>query len=217
MVPKAKDFARINGVPISSFVVTTGSNWGCINNLLTLSRTEHLRLIYTAYFFLIATAILLIVTDGLHRTQWKCSHYATATTSPIQPIINKNKLQSHFRKKLHSVKLLILLPHLIRDYRSRWQIQDFLVQMKATETCWTGMRKGPFLWSLMLLFWTLADFCHRFWSHTVRTFSLKILATYFKESTPVSLESNVPFKFRIKRFNYCFYLLWKYICLKINK
>ena len=33
---------------------------------------------------------------GLHRTQWKCSHYATATTSPtpMQPIVSKNKSQS---------------------------------------------------------------------------------------------------------------------------
>ena len=33
-------------------------------------------------FFLIATAIPLIATNGLYRTQWRCSHYATATTSP---------------------------------------------------------------------------------------------------------------------------------------
>ena len=47
-------------------------------------------------FFLIATAILLIATNGLHRTQWNCSHYVTATTlpTPIQPIMSKNKSQS---------------------------------------------------------------------------------------------------------------------------
>ena len=46
-------------------------------------------------FFLIETAISLIATNGLYRTQWKCSHYATVTTSPapIQPIISKNKSQ----------------------------------------------------------------------------------------------------------------------------
>ena len=47
-------------------------------------------------FFLIATAIPLVTTNGLYRTQWKCSHYATMTTSPtpIQAIMSKNKLQS---------------------------------------------------------------------------------------------------------------------------
>ena len=44
-------------------------------------------------FFPIATAIPAIATNGLQRTQWKCSHYATATTSPtpMQPIVSKNK------------------------------------------------------------------------------------------------------------------------------
>ena len=28
------------------------------------------------------TAIPFIAANELHRTQWKCSHYATATTSP---------------------------------------------------------------------------------------------------------------------------------------
>ena len=37
---------------------------------------------FTQCFFLIATAILSIARNGLHRTQWKCSDYATATTSP---------------------------------------------------------------------------------------------------------------------------------------
>ena len=46
-------------------------------------------------FFLIATAIHLIATNGLYRTQWKCSHCVTATTSPapVQPIVRKNKSQ----------------------------------------------------------------------------------------------------------------------------
>ena len=35
------------------------------------------------FFREIVTAILLIATNGLYRIQWKCSHYATATTSPI--------------------------------------------------------------------------------------------------------------------------------------
>ena len=52
-----------------------------------------LGLIHTVRFFLIATAIPLITTNGLHRTQWKCSHYAIVTTSltPIQPIMRKDK------------------------------------------------------------------------------------------------------------------------------
>ena len=33
-------------------------------------------------FLLIATSILLIATNGLYRTRWKCSHYTTVTTSP---------------------------------------------------------------------------------------------------------------------------------------
>ena len=55
-----------------------------------------LGLIYTVHYFLIATAIPLIATNGLHITQWKCSHYAPVTISPtaIQPIISENKSQS---------------------------------------------------------------------------------------------------------------------------
>ena len=55
-----------------------------------------LRPVHTVRFFLIATAIPSITRNGLHRTQWKCSHYATATTSPtpMQPIVSKNKSQS---------------------------------------------------------------------------------------------------------------------------
>ena len=43
-------------------------------------------------FFLIAIAIPFIATNGLYRTQWKCSHYVTATTSPVpvQPIVTKS-------------------------------------------------------------------------------------------------------------------------------
>ena len=46
--------------------------------------------------FSIATAILLITTNGFYRTQWKWSHYATATTlpTPEQPIVSKTKSQS---------------------------------------------------------------------------------------------------------------------------
>ena len=39
-------------------------------------------LIHTVRFFLIATEIPFIATNGLHRTQWICSHYGTATTLP---------------------------------------------------------------------------------------------------------------------------------------
>ena len=55
----------------------------------------NLGFVHTVRFFLIATAIPLITTNGLCRTHWKCSYYATATTSPtpIQPIVSKNKSQ----------------------------------------------------------------------------------------------------------------------------
>ena len=42
-----------------------------------------LGLIHTVRFFRIATVIPLIATNGLHRTQWKFSHYVTAIISPI--------------------------------------------------------------------------------------------------------------------------------------
>ena len=47
-------------------------------------------------FFLIATAILFIATNGLHRSQWMCSHIATVKTSPapLQPIERRNKSYS---------------------------------------------------------------------------------------------------------------------------
>ena len=56
--------------------------------------------IHTVRFFLIATVIPIIATNGLHRTQWKCSHHATVTTSivPIQLIVSKNKLQSQIAR-----------------------------------------------------------------------------------------------------------------------
>ena len=58
-------------------------------------------------FFLIATAIPLIATNGFHRTQWKCSHYATMTTSPtpIQPIMSKNKSQSQIAQCERALKV----------------------------------------------------------------------------------------------------------------
>ena len=43
---------------------------------------ESLRSTYTVNFFLIATAIPLIATNGLSRTQWTCLHCATAINSP---------------------------------------------------------------------------------------------------------------------------------------
>ena len=44
----------------------------------------------------IATATLLVTTNGLYRIQGKCSYCMTTTTSPtpMQPIISKNKAQS---------------------------------------------------------------------------------------------------------------------------
>ena len=43
---------------------------------------QNFRLIHTVRFFQIATANLLIITNGLYRTQSECSHYATAAASP---------------------------------------------------------------------------------------------------------------------------------------
>ena len=67
------------------------------NNILKIFS---LRLIHTVHFFLIATAILLITRNGLYRSQRKCSHYANSTTSstPMQPIISKNKSHSQSEK-----------------------------------------------------------------------------------------------------------------------
>ena len=61
-------------------------------------------------FSLIATAIPLITTNGLHRTKWKCSHYGTATTSltPMQPIASKNRSQSQSEKIAQCERALIL-------------------------------------------------------------------------------------------------------------
>ena len=65
-------------------------------NLRNYMSFSPLRPVHIVRFFLIATAILSITRNGLHRTQWKCSHYATATTSPtpMQPIVSKYKSQS---------------------------------------------------------------------------------------------------------------------------
>ena len=65
------------------------------------------RPVHTVRFFLIATAIPSIARNGLHRTQWKCSHYATATTSPtpLQPIVIKNKSQSQIAQCERALKL----------------------------------------------------------------------------------------------------------------
>ena len=51
--------------------------------------------IHTALFFLIATVIPHIATNGLHRTQWRYSQCVTVTTSPasIQRIVSKIKSQ----------------------------------------------------------------------------------------------------------------------------
>ena len=80
----------------------------CLAQLFVLSvelnsvkKNKALGLVHTLRFFLIATVIIHIATDGLYRIQWKCSHYVTATTSstPIKPVINKNKSQSQSEKK----------------------------------------------------------------------------------------------------------------------
>ena len=47
-------------------------------------------------FFLIATVIPLIAANGWYSIDWKCSHYATVTTSPppMQLIVSKTRSQS---------------------------------------------------------------------------------------------------------------------------
>ena len=37
---------------------------------------------FTLYVIFLISILLIACTNGLYRTQWKCSHYATATTSP---------------------------------------------------------------------------------------------------------------------------------------
>ena len=92
---------------------------------VTLSLQYTSTLSYKAHshcaFFLIATVLPLIATNGLYRTQWKCYHYATVTTSPT-PIVSKNKSQlqiAQYEWALTKLKILLL--------RSRWilsQIQS---------------------------------------------------------------------------------------------
>ena len=64
-----------------------------------------LRPVHTVHFFLIAAAILLIVTNGLYRIQWKCSHCATVTTSPTPYVAHykQETNRSRNQKKSHSV------------------------------------------------------------------------------------------------------------------
>ena len=56
-------------------------------------------------FFLIAAAILLIARNGLYRTQWKCPHYATPTTSSTAYVVHykQKQIAVAIRKKSHSV------------------------------------------------------------------------------------------------------------------
>ena len=51
-------------------------------------------LVHTMRFFPIVT--LLIAANGVYRMQWKCSHYATATTSPT--LLNKKQIVVAIRK-----------------------------------------------------------------------------------------------------------------------
>ena len=64
----------------------------CFNMAMQATLVVDLRLVHTVRFFLIATAILIIAANGLYRTHWKCSHYATATTSPT-PYVAHHKLK----------------------------------------------------------------------------------------------------------------------------
>ena len=61
---------------------------------------NQLRPVHTVRFFLIASAILLIATNGLYRTQWKCSHCTTVTASPppMQTIVSKKQIAVAIRK-----------------------------------------------------------------------------------------------------------------------
>ena len=73
-------FARVKSIPTILYL----SFWGFTVFIKACSHCA------------IATAISLIATNGLYRTRWRCSYYATATTSPapMQPIVSKDKSQS---------------------------------------------------------------------------------------------------------------------------
>ena len=60
-------------------------------------------------FFLIATASPLIAINGLHRTQWKCLHYVTATISPapVPPIVSKIRSQLKIAQCEQALKFLL--------------------------------------------------------------------------------------------------------------
>ena len=66
---------------------------------------------FTLHFFLIATAIPLITTNGLYRTQWKCSHYVTRATllTVVQLIVSKNRSQSQIAQCRRSSSVYRLL------------------------------------------------------------------------------------------------------------
>ena len=70
-------------------------------------------------FFLIARAIPLIATNGLYGTQWKCSHCATATTSPtpIQSIMSKNKSQSQIAQCERTLSVSIVIAIYLKLWR----------------------------------------------------------------------------------------------------
>ena len=84
-------------------------------------------LIHTVRYFLIATAIPLVATNGLYRTQWKCSHYVTAIKSPvpIQPIISKNKSQSKSEKNAQCKRAFITRNRFYVRYKQTLDLRPF--------------------------------------------------------------------------------------------
>ena len=103
----------------------------------------YLRRIDTA-FFLMATAILHIETNGLYRThQWKCSHCATVTASPtpMQPIPSKNKSQSQSEKIADCERALTVVSHC---FAVLYQPVCVFVPFCIGENCCMEENKMPF-------------------------------------------------------------------------
>ena len=105
---------------------------------------------HCAFFFPIATAISLIATYRLHRTQWQFSPYVTATTSPspIEPIMSKNKLQSQITQCERALRLafwsiqcnyqfsLLLLNLNLFDFKTLILLQDHLKTTIIKKKTW---------------------------------------------------------------------------------
>ena len=97
-----------------------------------------LRPVHTVRFFLIATAIPSIAANGLHRTQWMCSHCANATTSPtpMQPIVSKNKSQPPIAQCERALTCGVcnsetIVTKVLKDNFRSWEIGYFTVFSKV--------------------------------------------------------------------------------------